>query len=177
MQREKTLPIEWDSIPSPSRAADDANTEDSLELMKCPICLDVQFRTVTALPCLHEACSPCAYKHSTTASNPSRFRCPICKSALTQWRVNHTQRQRIEVFLQQHPEHRRSKQDLHALETAPQVPTEGLRVPCLEGSPGASDSHEEGFDVNVSPNQEGQASQARVTPWQANANVTSAGVI
>ena len=103
------------------------------ELNKCPICLYVQFKTVNAIPCMHEACSPCAYKHSTTASNPSRNLCPVCSRPLADWQENHATRQRVDVFLQRHPEYRRSEGDVRALETAQQVPKEGMRVPCREG--------------------------------------------
>ena len=43
--------------------------------------------------------------------------------------MNHAQRQRCDVFLQEHPELRRSKEELHDLEAAPQVPAEGMSLP------------------------------------------------
>jgi len=127
LKREKTMPMDWADPPATEGSAvapAQPASEAFLELIKCPICLDVQFNTVTAVPCLHEACSPCAYRYSATECNPSKNRCPICKQDISAWRVNHAQRQRIEIFLQENPQHRRSKEEEDTCRAAKQVPSQ-----------------------------------------------------
>ena len=118
----------------PARGDTSDVDRSELELMRCSICLDILHNTVSALPCLHEACSHCAYawlnnyaytRDGDGPDEPPR-ECPVCKQAVTRWQPNHAKRELVRLFLTRHPEHRR--EDAGVCDRADQIPLDGLAM-------------------------------------------------
>ena len=83
------------------------------EHLLCSICQEVQYKPIALVPCMHNVCGGCYAEWRETKKEDE---CPLCRSLVTQFSLNHLLSSLIETFLLSNPSKQRSKEDLLSLD-------------------------------------------------------------
>jgi E3 ubiquitin-protein ligase CHFR len=98
--------------------------DDAIEdEMRCCICMEIIFQPVTVMPCLHNFCGGC-YSQWMVKS----VECPQCRKQVSEVKKNPTLNNLVEKHIENHPELKRSTQDIAEQIKFNKVTSDVLRV-------------------------------------------------
>lgn len=113
--------------PSSSSSSSRPNDEDLAEKFEaqltCPICAGIFYKPISATPCQHTFCSPCYSQWMKKSTD-----CPECRTRVEKVVRNHTIMALADTFLEQHPNLKRSADELKQLDAQNTITDESLRV-------------------------------------------------
>eukprot|EP00043_Microstomoeca_roanoka_P006341 m.62101 g.62101 ORF g.62101 m.62101 type:complete len:576 (-) comp13375_c0_seq1:235-1962(-) len=114
------------------------------ENLVCCICRDVLHDAASLLPCLHTFCAGCCSEWLT-----SNRTCPECRVHVTKMRRNHLVNNLVSVFLEAHPDKKRTSEDVATLDAANQFKIQN-KEEIRFGSSHDEDDDEDDYDSDAS---------------------------
>lgn len=81
-----------------------AETSAEVQRMKCSFCLEIMYKPVSLLPCLHNFCGGCYADWMKTKND-----CPECRDKVKQIKRNHLISSMIDDYLKKNPDQEKSQ--------------------------------------------------------------------
>ncbi|XP_078362422.1 E3 ubiquitin-protein ligase CHFR-like isoform X2 [Oculina patagonica] len=112
-QEDETLEGKKPDLPAHNSIAD---------TLLCSICQDIFHDCVSLQPCIHSFCAAC-YSQWMDRSND----CPSCRKKVERISKNHIINNLVEAFLKEHPERRRSEEELREMDSKNKITEDMLK--------------------------------------------------
>ncbi|XP_066018699.1 E3 ubiquitin-protein ligase CHFR isoform X4 [Pocillopora verrucosa] len=98
------------------------------DTLLCSICQDIFHDCVSLQPCIHSFCAAC-YSQWMDRSNE----CPTCRKKVERISKNHIINNLVEAFLKEHPERRRTEEELREMDSNNKITEDMLRPKHIRG--------------------------------------------
>ncbi|XP_070573140.1 E3 ubiquitin-protein ligase CHFR-like isoform X2 [Ptychodera flava] len=105
----------------------DVERDEMEEALLCGICQDMLHDCISLQPCMHSFCAAC-YSPWMEQSNE----CPSCRNRVTRLSRNHIVNNLVEAYLKEHPEKRRSDEEIRELNAQNKI-TDDMLQPKVRG--------------------------------------------
>ncbi|XP_074636657.1 E3 ubiquitin-protein ligase CHFR-like [Acropora palmata] len=131
----------------------------------CSICQDIFHDCVSLQPCIHSFCAACYSQWMDRSSD-----CPSCRKRVERVSKNHIVNNLVEAFLKEHPERRRSVEELREMDSRNKIteemlwPKRGRRSSSYRSSSGSLDLNDSDEDHEYSDDSDSLETSLREGP-------------